>query len=367
VLSFSLRQGATGVSGSRIQQEAALGSVGAALFTWVLPTPLLPAQLTMRTERSHSRQDLVLPVGAEVDGVDFALMLGREQSALASLEPGFAPLVGAPDAMYFTVSHATRNQVPLAWWGNAPTLNTSGATILRVVRSVTGVWGQPQVWKAWYELGLAQNEDIDGLAVDEPAQKVLFSCVGTTRDQFLFVDVSTDGGPVTPSVVKTANGTPVSQQVGKAQGDDVDAVCMLDPVIGTNGGLAAGGDDFGSSCGTPRSGLLGVPNVHASAFRRRSGATTFFDTWMVGWPPNTGITAGFAIPFVTFGNALYLVQVGPVQLRNTANPSPGDPRAQALAIPATLCLSGASLTFRWVAIDANVSELAEAWPVRVFL
>ncbi|MBL8756712.1 MAG: hypothetical protein JNK15_25675 [Planctomycetes bacterium] len=370
VLSFSLRNGATGIAGSRIQQEASQGQIGAALFTRILPGSNLPLAIVNRTERSHSRQDLGLPVGQEVDGVDFATLLGIEQSGLTAVEPGFGPLIesapGIPSEIYFTVSHATRAAVPTTWWGNAPTVNRSGATILRVARGSSGTWGPPSVYKVWFQLGLGQDEDIDALAVDRAADKVLFSCVGTARDQFLMVGPSTDGNPPAPSTVQTANG-PLSQQVGKAQSDDVDAVCTLDPVIGTNGGLSPGGDDFGSSCGMPGNGLLGVPSVHASAFRRYSGGTTFFDTWLVGWPPNTSATAGIAVPFVTFGNALDLVQLGPVQLRNPADPTPGNPLAQSLAIPPALSLSGLSITFRWAAIDANFTELAEAWPVRVFL
>ncbi len=370
VLSFSLRQGAVGNITStqpRIAQEAALGSIGAAMFSWVLPGSNLPPEVVGRVERSHSRQDLGVPVGSEVDGIDVPLMLGRDQVSLVQIEPGFGPLV-SPDAIYFTVSSATAPLVPNAWWGSSPALTRSGATILMVDRSsINGPWSQPRVYCAWYELGLLQNEDIDGLAVDAAADKIVFSLVGLARDQFLFADCSTDGIPPAPSVVKSPNGTPISQQVGKAQGDDVDAVCTLDPTIGSTGGPPPAGDDFGSSCGAPGTGLLGVPSVHASAFRRRAGAQTLFDTWMVGWPPVTGVTAGFAIPFVTLGNDPTLFQLAPLQFRNPADPIPGNPRTASLLVPPALSLTGFQVTFRWAAIDANVTELAEAWPVRVFL
>lgn len=384
VLSFSLRHAPTGgASGSRIAQEASLGSLGAAVFSWVLPyaAPLpgisLPPQVVARTERSHSRAELGLPAGAEVDALDLPLVLGLEQTGLAALEPGFGPLVQSPaqpTAIYFTVSNATQGLAPASWWGATlaeQNMNRSGATVLCVTRqSPSAPWGVPQVYCTWLELGLTQNEDIDGLAVDALAQKVMFSVVGTTRDQFLYSDVGTDGGVPGHSVVKTPQGTPISSttQVGTIQNDDVDAICTLDPKLGTNGMPPPGGDDFGSSCGSPRAGLLGVPSVHASAFRRRTGGQTFFDTWMVGWPPNTGITAGFAVPCVTLGNDLTLIQLGPVQFRNVNDPTPGNPLAEDLPVPLVgFSLTGTKVTFRWFAFDANLTELAEAWPVVVFL
>jgi hypothetical protein len=46
---------------------------------------------------------------------------------------------------------------------------------------------------------------------------------------------------------------------------------------------------------------------------------------------------------------------------------PGDPKTYALAIPPGFALGNQRLTFRWVAIDGGFTELAEAWPVQVFL
>ena len=365
VLSFSLRQGATGALGSRIAAEAALGSVGAALFSWVVPGSILPPQLVGQTQRSHSRQDLGLAPLAEVDAIDLPLVLGLDQTSLNSLETGFLPLVGTAQRIYFTVSTATLNAIPVAWWG--PGGLPSGATILCVTRAMpTAAWSVPTVYAHFFQLGLQQNEDIDALAIDAPTQKVLFSCVGNTRDQLLFVDLSA-GLSVTPMPVRQANGSPVSTALGKGGNDDVDAVCVLDPTINTLGMLAAGGDEFGSSCGLPTPGLLGVPSVHASAFRRTSGGQTFFDTWMVGWPPITGVTPGLAALFVTIGNDPTLFPVGPIQLRNTALAATGDPLTYSLPMPLGYALSGQRITFRWVAIDAAFTEIAEAWPVQVFL
>jgi len=371
LISFSLKQGATGAPGTRIAREAALGGVGSALFSWVLPGSTYPPQLLGRTERSHSAAELGLPPGREVDAVDFPLMFGREQGGLTALEPGFLPLVGGTQTIYFTVSSATAGLVPAFWWGNATVSPASGATILRVSRGATsGVWSAPTVFRAWFDLGLAQNEDIDGLAVDAAAQKLLFSCVGTARDQFLFVDYGTDGGTAVP--LKKQDGTPVSNSIGKGQNDDVDAICTLDP-IGPGqatvppGGVPPGGDDFGSSCGAPRQGLLGVPSINATAFRRHVAGQTWFDSWMVGWPPLTGVTPGVAVLYMTVGNDLTLFPVGPVQLRDTNAAVPGDPRSFSFQVPPAYALSGQYVTFRWAAIDAGFTAIAEAWPVQVSL
>lgn len=367
LISFSLKQGATGVPNSRIAQEAALGGIGGALFSWVLPGSAYPAQLVGRTERSHSRSELGLPAGAEVDAVDFPLMFGRDQGTLTTLEPGFAPLVGTAQTIYFTVSGATANLVPSFWWGSTATNIPSGANILKVSRSSpTATWSAPSVFRFWYDLGLQQGEDIDGLAFDEAANKLLFSCVGTARDQFLFVDLSADGGAAVP--LKKQDGTTVSTSIGKGQNDDVDAICTLDPSLTTQGQLPPGGDDFGSSCGLPRPPLLGgTPAVNASAFRRFAAGQTWFDTWMVGWPPLTGVTPGIAVLYVTIGNDLTLYPVGPIQVRNTSPTVPGDPIAYSLAVPPSFALTGQTLTFRWAAIDAAFTAIAEAWPVQVSL
>ncbi len=370
VLSFSLHSGAVGMPGSRIAQQAAEGDIGATLFSWVLPGSAVPPQLIGSTERSHSRQELGL-AGAgviEVDGLDVPMLLGLDQQGLSQLEPGFDALILAPQAIYFTVSHATRHLVPASWWlfaGN-PTLS-SGASILRVLKSSQfGPWSAPHVFVPYGVLGLTRDEDIDGLAYDAVREKLLFSMVGTLRDQLLFHDIGTDAPGHTDA--KLPDGIDkVSDHVGKAQNDDWDAICTLDPQIRSVGSPPPPGDDFGSSCGSPRQGLLGVPSVHGTAFRRRQGAETLFDAWLIGWPPVAGQGPGYAVLFVTIGADLTLHQVGPVQVRDPLAAVPGDPRHQELVIPPVLALTGFDLTFRWAAVDITLAEIAEAWPMQVFL
>jgi len=70
---------------------------------------------------------------------------------------------------------------------------------------------------------------------------------------------------------------------------------------------------------------------------------------------------------VTIGDDLTLFPVGPIHVRNIADPVPGNPCAYPLQMPAGYSLSGQRLTFRWVAIDIGFTALAEAWPVQVCL
>ena len=372
VLHFSLRQGAQGIAGSVIRAEALNGNVGAALFSWILrPDPTvggpLPPQVVGRTERSHAAAELGLSsTNADVDGLDVPLMLGREQAGLLGTEPGFVPLVGTT-TIYFTVSTASLAVVPLGWWGNyAP----SGAHILETHRNATGGgWTYPQVFRTSMSLSLPISADIDALAYDEVRNKLLFSLVGGTMDQLLFADLSTDSA--IPEPAKTSDGQPISQQIGKAQNDDVDAVCTLDPALFTQTGGPAlppfGVDDFGSSCGSLRPGQLGTPTIAASAFRRYEAGVIRYDSWMIGWPPQAGVATGFAVPFVTLQGSPTLYLAGPIQVRDPNAAFAGDPRAASVVVPASLALTNYSLTFRWLAIDAASGEFAEAWPVQVFL
>ena len=368
VWSFSLTRGATGAPGSRIAQEADNDAVGAALFSYILPGSNLPAPLIARVERSHGRRDLGLTGGldTEVDAIDFPLVTGVCQQLNVTgteldLEPGWTPLVGTK-AIYFTVSHATRHLVPVAWWNSSL---PSGASIFVTTRGpFSGTWSMPTVSIPYTSLGLTQDEDIDALAFDVASEKVLFSTTGTTRDQFLFVDLTVDGVDVKD--VRRPNGTRVSEDIGKAEGDDVDAVCTLDPQLNDVGDVPAGGDDFGSSCGAPRDGLLGIPRLSGSAYRRYESGQLYFDTFMSGWPPPTGPAPSLAVAFLTFEDNLNLILLG-AYLRDPLDPDPGNPQQYSLAIPAALGLSQGRMTFRWAHLDGATLDLYEAWPVQVWM
>lgn len=377
VWSFSLRVGSIGKPGTAIETEANTGSVGASLFSYILPGSNLPSQVVDHTERSHSRRDLGVGngPGTELDGLDFPMILGRDQGLNVvgpgvAVEPGFTSLIPIPEAIYFSVTDASKNNVPASWWTTLGGVSTppSGASILCCLRTAFGSpWSAPRVYMPFYELGLTINEDLDALAIDVVRENVLYSVEGTARDQFLFYYFGTTDGAAPPATPVTSNGQPVSDKVGKAVIDDVDAVCTLDPLIGSVGTPPPGGDDFGSSCGAPQPGLLGVPEISGSAYRRFENGTIHVDTFMVGWPPVAGPAPGFAAAFLTIGNSLTLLPIGGIQVRDPSNPIEGDPRTETFVLPATMALTNFDCTCRWVALDFVTGELAEAWPSRLFL
>lgn len=374
MFSFSFRNPAAGQQlgrpGTRLRTVAS-GSGGASVFTWVLPGSDVPAGVIDRVERSHARTELGLSSAtAEVDGIDVPAVLGFEQRNLNARDPVLAPLLPTAEVVYFTLSSASAAVAPAAWFparGGLPT--RSGASILMVMRSsLQGGWTGPFLWKAYFELGITAAQDVDALAYDAAADKLLFSTVGTTPDPLLLVDFSTDGGGATPKIVKMPDGvTPVTQAIGTAQGDDIDAVCTLDPQLRSQFWVP---DDFGASVGTPRPanqpGLYPV-GMSASACRRYELGQTVFDTWLVGYPPATGVGPGFAVLGITLGDTLAPMITASFQARVPTSAVAGDPRHYAQGIPPSYALQGIGVTFRWYAADAGLVQLAQAYPLKVFL
>lgn len=368
VWQFSLRDGAVGTPGSRIAEQVAQGELGAAVFSYVLPGSGLPDELVGVVERSHSIEELGLAPGTEVNGLDTPMLLGLDQATLTAstgptVEPGWTPLI-TPRAIYFTFSSASLTLVPPTWWaGTQP----SGATVFFTqITPFSNSYPQPRLFLTYDDLGLTASEDVDGLAIDLNNQRVVFSTVGNLRDQFLFVDLTTDGGG-TALPVTEPNGARVSTKIGKAQDDDVDAICTLDPRLESANLPSPGGDDFGYSCGEPKVGVLGpVPELSGSAFRRYEAGGLRFDSWMVGWPTATGAAPSLSALFFTTGDAFNPVLIS-LQVRNPADVIEGNPQAASLAIPSQLGLTGSRLTFRWFHLDWGTSRLSEAWPVQVYL
>lgn len=364
---FSVRQGAAGAPQSRIAAEPAADRA-AAVFSWVLPGSAVPPALIDHVERAHGRTDLRLPANSDLDALDLPLPMGIDQTTLSAREPGFGALLPVPEALYFTVSNQSLTLVPAAWWlqGGVPT-PPSGATVFRTLRSSQfGAWTPPHVWKTYAELGLLQSEDIDALAYGDATQQLLFSCVGNARDQLLVVDLGTDGAPV-PQPVKKSNNTPVSDAVGTAGGDDIDAVCTLDPRI--RSGLYVP-DDFGASCGTPRPAYQEhryPVGVQASAYRRFAGGQSRYESFLLGFPPQTGVGPGIGLLVLTLGDTLSPAITAAVLVRNPSNSVAGDPQQYTLAIPPNFALSGLPVTFRWFAADQAGTELVQAYPIKVFL
>ena len=88
---------------------------------------------------------------------------------------------------------------------------------------------------------------------------------------------------------------------------------------------------------------------------------------MMGWPPITGQQVGFAAMFLTIGSNPDLHLFSPVFIRNPANPIVGDPLQGSFVVPTSLALTNFEVTVRWFAADLALTEIAEVWPVRLFL
>ena len=367
VWSFSMRQGAQGEPGSRIEEEAQNGNVGSALFSLVLPGSALPDEVVGVVERSHSGGELGTPgASVEVDGVDQPLVLGTDQgtSPGVAVEPGMGPLRHSPSTLLFTVSDATKTLVPSSWWnGTLP----SGATVFYIELTPFGIWGGPDIYASYADLGLDVDEDIAALAVDLDRQKIVYSVRGTARDQFLLGDLTTDQTQPLPVVLTT--GELLSSTIGKASSDEIDAICTLDPDLELFNMMAPGGHLFGSSCGAPRDGILGpVPELSGSAYRRYEAGNgqVLFDSFLVGWPTASGATPSLAVCCMTTADNIDPFVIS-VQVRDTSNVSDGDPRSATVAVPPALSLLGDRFTMRWFNLEWSTAQLTEAWPVQIFL
>lgn len=359
---FSVTNSSTGTPGSRVAAEvAAAGNAGSAVFSYVLQGSILPAPFVSRVTRAHSAAELGLGAmpAADVDGLDHMI-------PIYALESGMRALVPGNPAIYFTVPNASVATVPVQWWGNQP---PSGASILRV-QFIQATWTCPQVWRSFRDLGLAQGEDITGLAIDLSNQRILFSTRTATRDPLQFVYYGTD--LVAPMDYKEPGGaTPVSSSIGLGVNDGVDAICSMDPSIRQAG--PAGTNPLLFYCGYPIPPFFGpTAPLNASAWRNYSTVPAppvlVYDTYMTGWPPVSGRGPGFAAVLLTFGNATSpAFSLAPLFVRNPANPFAGDPQHYALRVPLGFSLVGGGtvVTFRWFAVNSAFTELAEAWPTQV--
>lgn len=364
VVTFSVTRGTVGRAGSRVALEAAgPGGAGSDLFSYLLPGSALPAPLVGKVDRAHDMRELGLGgiANADIDGLDHFV-------PMFALEPGMVAMLPQNPSIYFTVANASLAVPGVAgWFGSTP---PSGATILEVRFTAAGGWSCPRVWMTFRDLGLRQEDDIDGLAIDLLRQRILLSVRNPAQrvpplDPILFVYYGTDLAAPVPYAKQ--DGTPVSSEVGLLQNDDVDAICSMDPSVRVTGGPQAPAWWFS---GVPRQPVLAAtPTIHASAFRNFDRATNrmVFDTWMVGWPPVGGAAPGLAAVFLTFGNSLQLFPLAPLYLRTVPTTFAGGPLHYGLEVPLNFSLTGIDATFRWLAADSRALVLAEAWPIGVNL
>ena len=318
-LVFSVTPGTAGRPGSVIAEERrASGGAAADLFSWVLPGSALPTGLVGRTARAQDSSEIDLGSRPpDVDALDlFAPVWGQASGMRSTLID--------PPQVFFSVSHATLDRVPAAWWANQP---RSAATILTSTWSRRlQRWSCPQPWMSFRELRLQQSEDLDALAVDLRNQRLLFSTKSSTRDPILFLYYGTDSGVAVPLTDPT--GVPVSTVIGLTEDDDIDAICAMDPSLR---GSQTGPNSSLFAMGTPLPKMFGFPaaELQSSAFRGFDGVDEDICSFMSGWP-STGQGAGQALFALSVGGGLLPVALHP---RNPANPICGDPLEHRLKIP----------------------------------
>lgn len=292
---FSVRRGSTGAPGSVIRAEAGTpGGNEADVFSYVFrDTVCLPAEFTGRTAKLADATDYGLPLPGEVDALDLAMNLWAHEAVLA-------PTLGMPACptacpmFFFSLEGSPANlarMAPAAWGGETP----SGAVVFACTWNGAS-WSAPAVAFTAAQLGLTTCEDLDALAVDLfglGGTQILFStkaggCV-TQPDELMFLRCPcvTAAAPVP---LRYADGTRVSRELGIDPGDDVDAICVGDPI-----------------CAGVRSGRMGELQFERTVAQPWANSVTF------GFPRQLAIQA-LRVPMPpTNGFAYQLVTVGALQ------------------------------------------------------
>jgi hypothetical protein len=255
------------------------------------------------------------------------------------------------------------------WWGGT---TPSAATILQMTWTpstpggLPGAWSCPRVFKRFDDLGLRANEDLDALAVDLVNQRILFSTKTRARDELLFVYCGTDGAVTPKTLWNDATNDKVEYDVGLFGDDDLDGVCGIDPSVRASQSGAFNILHFYAA--TPMATLLPPSNrLQASCFKINLATGPAIRSQLVGWPPHTGVGAGWAACFFAPPNML-----GPLipllgEMRDVTPVFCGDPRVMTLSVPANKTLMHFEFDLRWFVIDAAATEIQDAHPLRIRL
>jgi hypothetical protein len=206
---------------------------------------------------------------------------------------------------------------------------------------------------------LDPSDEVDAVAYDDVRKRLLFSTKRPADDPIMFYHVISMFGPV-PYMASTMAGDTVSRRAGLLRGDDVDAICALDP--GSNQRLQR------LCAGRPDQRLLPFPaQVNASAFRVLDPTRDVLTACLVGWPPS-GQGPGFAVPFVSLPqNPLGLVDLGLARVRNPNPRWPGDPLTVPIGLPHDHSLYGQQILLHWAAANATLTSIDVSLPLRFTL
>lgn len=250
---FTVESGSPGAPGSVIEtQLSSPDGNGADLFSANLPgsffEPPVEGCYPLGARLSTDALDMgIAPLpGSEVRWVD--MFIPRYDTGQAAADEFGAP--DFPVTVYFSIRSEDAPDAPASWFAGPK----SGATILKT-SWVSGGWSPPVTHLSYFELGLAKDDDVDALAVDEDRCKALFSIeakTGLIGEQFQIVEwPCTDGdtrgafsgGGVMVGEYQSVPGTAVGRDLDLDDGSEVDGFCDEDP-----GGQAA---DCSVFIGTP--------------------------------------------------------------------------------------------------------------------
>lgn len=360
-LTLSVTPATLGRDGGVIRAETRRGDGAAGdVFNYNLPGSALPPELVDRTMRAQDSTEINVHrpgAPADLDAHDVYIALVYAQNP--QLLPLLPAALTSPQRVFFSVSDATKARVPSAWWaGSTP----SGATVF--CASWTGsAWTVPAPFLLHSDLGLLASEDLDALAVDVLRNEMLFSTKSPARDPLLWA--TGFGGHPAPITVRTytapSGGGPIAGRIGLLTGDDVDAVCALDP----------GADPvLQRVLGRPQTLPFPIPQPSLSASVLRDFTQTggeHFKSYMAGWPPQTGIGPGFAGGFLGLlaPTGWLPLQVLPSNQRTPSNPFAGDPRVVDVPIPGNVSTLGLPVFFWWLVADQSLGDIGIGQPLRV--
>ncbi|MEM7204462.1 MAG: hypothetical protein AAF628_29660 [Planctomycetota bacterium] len=370
-LTFSVTEAATGTSGVVADEVGSPDGAAGDVFSYVFPGSVLSpfGGVVHRAQDASEFWPSGTPV-TDLDALDLHGPLWLMDELL------FSALKDGRFFVYFSVSNNALGEVPPGWFGPK---GPSGASILCMEWSPdTEQWGDPVELYSHEDLGLDIDEDVDALAVDlsggEP--KLLLSTAGPARDQLLVAFPSRDGAAALV-VYKSRSGRPVWESLGLQGGDDIDAICDIDPTLADDARFSGGGHRLAGlhpmrfAMGWPvAEDRLGLPvALHASAFVQCIFKDNALQATGSGWPSGVPGT-GFAMALLEVPPPTpVLVPLSPIFARSPTPVFCGDPQTARLPLDSAaaraLRLSNVAIYLHWVATDGG--PIVTSYPLRVHL
>lgn len=209
------------------------GNVGSVIFGYGAPGSMgIDTQLIDNTwvDLTANQVDPQVP---DLDAMDRALPLFATNGG--DQDPVFLPNTSAQ--FYFSLTADSANAITptqwVDWFDVSDIVHKNGASIF--VSNWSGTWSKPQLYMGYDQLDLTAAHDVDALAVVMSGPHVVFSVTDTSMEQLWVIPYSAQGAqnPPKKKVLKTSQGTPVSQAIGGGSpgGVDVDGLCAYDPEV----------------------------------------------------------------------------------------------------------------------------------------